>query len=243
MFSIPENHPFADDLDVQLDASTYVAPALPQPIDDGRYGFRIDPGTMSLRTDKDGKVIYQDDKYPIVTIGKVEVVEGVERPRTQNLYQDVRTKPFTRRDPVTGDNVPASALADLILSADPTASFRGVEEGLRVLQGLVAQSAVFHARLRWTATDVKAAKAEADAIKANADDPTSDETRKAVNEVWKKYRVQGQKNFNGKPYIDAADGDSIDARVEIPMDGFIAAADLSRVKLGPTFKRPQPVAA
>lgn len=228
---------FTDDLDVALDAATYADPQQPAPIDEGAYGFTIDPTTLELVTDKEGKLVLDDGKYPIVSIGMVEVVDPQESKRKVPLYQRFRTKPFDRFDYESRSNVVVNALSDLIRSADASVSYRGIEEGLNTLMSLVAQNAVFHARLRWSATDVEAAKEEAEAIRAAAEDPKSDETRKAVNAVWKKYRVQGQRKFNGKPFIISKDGDQIPARVEVPMDGFIPVSQLDKVVLGPKTRK------
>lgn len=246
-----DNLQLVDDLDVSLDANDYVDPKPPAPIDAGNYGFRIK--SMQLRKKRDSEELeLQDGKYPIITIEMVEVVEPQENARPVALYQDFRTKPFERTDYSTGTKKMASALNDLIRSADATVSYNGLTEGLKTFEGLVASGAIFYARFDWTATDVEAAKEAVAEIETAAtqagQDLKSPEVRKAVNDVWKKFRTKGQSKFRNKagvvvPFIDAADGSTIPARVEIPMDGFISQNELERVKLGPKQQRRQPVAA
>jgi hypothetical protein len=226
---------FADDLDVSYNPADYAAPALPAPIDEGRYGFRIDATTLSLAKNKEGELILRSGK-PMLKIGKVEVVSGVERPRTVNLYQDFALASFPRFNQETGGTDTVNNLADLIASADDTQAWQGQEQGLSILQSLVQSGAIFHARFVWIAKDVETAKAEAQAVKDNSSDPTSPETKKLVNAVWKANTVKGQSKFNGKPYIAMASGD-VEARVEIPMEGFVLQSQLGKLKLGPTFKR------
>lgn len=229
-----------DDLGVALDPATYQDAQPSMPIFRGIYGSLLKD--FDLVRDKDtGDIIFRDG-YPTLLLRQVEVVDGVERPRPVYLYQRINIKPRERKNFTTGETSRVSDLADLIRSADATATFSGWKEALGVLQSLVAQGQKFYHKLDWEASDRDAIKEKVDAIKADADDEFSAETKKAVAEVYKAHTRRGQSKFkaaNGKgyvPFMDAEDGSRIDARVVIPMDGFISQATLDKVKIGPSIK-------
>lgn len=230
-----------DDLGVELNPETYQDAQPQMPLFKGIYGFRIKD--MDLNRDKDGNVIFNDG-YPSVSVKQIEVVEGLEKPRIVYLGrfgQRVNIKP-RKRFGAKNDAPLASELADLIRSGDGSASFSGWKEALSVLQSLVAQGTVFYSKLDWEAADSKAIKAQVEAIKENAEDVNSKETRDAVNTVYKTLTRRGQTKFkaadgNGYvPFIVGEDGEQIDARVVVPMDGFISQQNRDKVKIGPSIK-------
>jgi hypothetical protein len=244
-----------DDLDVSVDQDSYVEQQAPLPIAAGRYGFRI--VDWDLARDRKGQpdangqlpVLKQDGKYPIITLKKVEVVYPAENARPVFLYHDVRTKPFSRTDRKTGQDVQVNNLGDLLRSADATASFSGLNEGLNLLKSMTAQGAIFHARLDWIAKDFAAIKAGVEEIKATAtasgQSLDSKPVKDAINQVYKTYTRQGMNKFKNAegvivPFMPSAvEGeDDIPVRVEIPMSGFIPASQVAagQVKFGPTVR-------
>lgn len=241
-FDIPSDVTFADDLDVSTSPDTYVDPQAPLPINDGRYGFRIEK--MSLRTvSKEDKTLRLDDgKFPVVTLEQLEIVEPAELAgRKVMLYQDFRTKPFPRRG-ADGVERQANNVADALRSNDVNVSFNGVTEGLRLLEATAGQGGVFYGRFRWTATDIDAAKEQVNAIKTAAGVPLTatnaqiaDKTvRDAINAVWKKFKLQGQKKFRTPagtygPLMSQG-GEPIEPRTEIAE--FIPSNKVGTVKLG-----------
>jgi hypothetical protein len=190
--------------------------------------------------------LLQDGKYPVITLQMIAIADAgaetamVNRPVA--LYQDIYTKPFTRTDRVTQQEVMANALGDLVRSADPSASFSGLKEGLSLLQSLAAQGAVFYGKFDWIAKDSKASREAVTALEAraqaNGEDLNSTAVRTARNEIYKKFTKRGMKAFKNEagqyvPFMESSAGDQIQARVEITRDGFIPQSQLDKVKLGP----------
>lgn len=242
--------PITDDLDVSLDATDYVDVQPQLPLAAGNFGFRIK--TFDLRRKYQGKVgadgqvevDLQDGKYPSITLQMLEVVEPAESARGVALYQDVRTKPRVRKDFTSGGSALVSDLSDLIRSADSTASFTGLKEGIALLASLVAQGAIFYAKFDWTARDANATREALDDLKAraneNGEDLKSTAIQTATKEIYKKFTKRGQgkfRNANGGfvPFLISTEGEQIAARTEIVMDGFISQVNLDKVKLGPKF--------
>lgn len=246
MFNIDEI-PVADDLNVAVDPETYQDVQPPMPFTRGAYGVRIDPESCSLvkygeQHEKAGELVLQDGLYPLLQIGMIEVVEGVEAPRKLPLYQTIRIKPRTRKGFGGEADQLVSDLGELIRSGDATAKFSGWKEGLAILQSLIAQGTVFYFKLDWEAVDQKAIREEVEELKTASEDPRDAETRKAINQVYKTYTRRGQTKFkapNGDgyvPFMEGKDGSRINARTVVPMDGFISQAQLSKVALGPSLK-------
>ena len=246
MFNI-DDIPVADDLSVAVDPETYKDVQPPMPITRGAYGVRIDPDTCNLvrygeNHDKAGELVLQDGLYPLLQVGMLEVVEGVETARKLPLFQTIRIKPRLRKDFNGGEDQQVSDLGELIRSGDATAKFSGWKEGLAILQSLIAQGTVFYFKLDWEAVDQKAIREEVEELKTSSEDPRDAETRKAINQVYKTYTRRGQSKFkaaNGDgyvPFMDGKDGSRIAARTVVPMDGFISQAQLSKVNLGPSLK-------
>lgn len=231
-----------DDLSVALDPETYQDALPPMPLNRGVYGSRIKD--MDLAKDKDGNLQLQNG-YPTLIIKQVEVVEGVERPRSLYLYQRVAIKPRTRTNFETNTTTQVSDLADLVRSGDSSAQFSGWKEALGVLQSLVAQNTTFYHKADWEAADRDMIKEVVDSIKASAEDENAPEVKKAISATYKTYTRRGQSKFkapNGNgyvPYMLAADGSKIEARVVIPMEGFISQTQIlsGAVTVGSTIKQ------
>lgn len=231
-----------DDLSVALDPQTYQDAQPPMPLFRGLYGYRIKD--MDLMKDKDGKLILQNG-YPTLVIKQVEVVEGVERARTVYMYQRVSIKPRARQNFETGQTTQVSDLADLVRSGDASAAFSGWKEALSVLQSLVAQNNIFYGKFDWEAADREAIKEAVESIRASAEDENAPEVKKAVNQAYKTFTRRGQSKFkapNGSgyvPYMTGADGSKIEARVVIPMEGFVSQAQIlsGAATVGSTIKQ------
>lgn len=234
-----------DDLDVSVDQNDYVERQEPLPLTKGKYGVRIK--SFDLRRVRDSEELQlQDGKYPIITLQMLEIADaGTETAmvgRQVALYQDIYTKPFERQDRASGGTVLVNSLGDLVRSADPSASFSGLKEGISLLQSLVAQGAVFYFDMDWIARDNGASREAIEELETranqNGEDLNSAAVRAARNEVYKKFTRRGMKNFKNEagvivPFILSTTGDEIPARVEIVRNGFIPQSQLGKVKLGP----------
>lgn len=244
---------FADDLDVACDAAEYVEGAqTPPPPDKGNYRSRITKWDYA-RVSKDDQSIRltKNDAgvptYPTIVIQEMELVEGVDRPTKIFPYQEFGLKPFKRKDFTTGLERPANNLADMLRSADATATFSNLGEGIELFKSYVASGALFGHKLDWVGKDIAFGKAQAEAVKEAAktagQDLQSKEVKDKVNACWKAATRKGQANFLNKTtgeythIYEGPSGDEIQARVEIPYDGFLPASKMDRTKFGSVIKR------
>lgn len=233
-----------DDLDVSVDQNDYAEASVPLPVPKGNYGFTIKAETMKLRTEKDGKTPVLRKGFPVLTIGMVTIVDAGNseageklKGRAVPLYQDFSLAPFDR------DGKKANILGDILRSANPSASFSGVKEGLMLLEQEATSGSVFYARMDWTASDMAAASEAADQLRelaeAQGQDTDSPEVKKAVGDVYNKFRKRGMSKFkNDKgevvPFMLSTTGEQIPVRVEVPgQSGFIPQTQLDKVSLGP----------
>jgi len=175
-----------------VDSENYNDQANPAPPVAGNYTARMTGEGVVPRTDKDGNPILQNDKFPILSLPKIEIVDGLDAGGTRNvaLFQDVPTKPFDRY------GVPASALGDLIRAFDSSLSWRGLGEAKMLLKEFFDSNTPFTAQYDWSVYDkdfVTAALEQLE-IPANREERT-DEQKAAINAIYKAGRITGMRFF------------------------------------------------
>lgn len=231
---------FADDLDVGMDPETFVDQATPAPIYAGNYALRVDK--YSQRKNKDGSTKLVDGKFPIIVLETVTVVEGAvdkdDNPveRKFGLFADIPTKPFQR------EGVMVTRLGDITRAYDQTRQWRGLQEGLAVLQEFLDTNQIFRVQLNWLADDYKWSKSERERKGLGSDrnwNDFSDEEKKAINDIYNKAKLEGMSKFpkhgNGRPnhvWANAPGGEPVEAKVVIKR--FFPSGET--VKLGSFFK-------
>lgn len=135
----------SDDLDVSVDPETYQDQTNPAPPLPGNYRFVC--GKIVAKTDRNGKAILADDKYPVLTVQRVKIVEPTESEAEFGLFHDIRTKPYDRQGSVVSD------LGDITRSMDQTRAWQGLKAGLDTFDELTQGNAPFTAQLAWEAYD------------------------------------------------------------------------------------------
>lgn len=193
-----------DDLDISLDNDTYqdqAAGGIQGPVAAGDYLVKI--GTLYPATyrggDKKGQPILRDEKFPVLTLGSVEIVEGLGDGVTRKvgLFQDINTKPYIpQQGPRKG--IVVSQLNDLARSLG-LASYHGFDELRDLLNEAIANGQTFGVSLNWESGYDKAfveAAISQLGLKDLKRESMTDEQRKLSNAIQYRYsRVQGQKNF------------------------------------------------
>jgi len=205
----------SDDLDVSMDPETYADQSGPSPVPAGNFNVRV--VKHGPRKNKEGQAILTDGKYPIIALEQIEIVEPDEfAGRKVMLFQDIRTKPFERFDPVRGMKVLASGLGDITRAFDQREGWSGLRAGLELLDQFLAENATMRVQLNWTAYDKDYVEQTFDEM-GGKDALSKDEQ----NEVYNKARLRGMKKFpklpNGKfSHIWVGpSGSPCEARVEI----------------------------
>lgn len=192
---------FSDDLDVALDNETYQDQAAPAPPAAGDYLFRLTGKSVYPATyrggEKKGQPIKDKNGYPILTLGVVEIVEGLGDGATRKvgLFQDIKTAGYER----DGKNV--SQLGDLSRALG-LSDYSGLRAGLDALAEADANGGTFGASLDWESgfdkEFVDAAVKQLGLEGVDKSDMT-DAQKKLSNAIQYRYsRVQGMKfaDFN-----------------------------------------------
>lgn len=232
-FDLPADVTFADDLDVSHNPDDYRDPAPPLPLMAGIYGVRLEAGLKRERDDQgnptDKIVLVKNSAgvptYPVVEVKKVTVATPEDfANRVAFPYQEFSTKPGTRKDfNAGGQEYPYNHLSDIIRSHDATMGYRGLEEGIRLLQSLITDGAVFHVKIDWRAEDRSWIGEQVKAVQAQleAGEITEADAKKTMNEIrYKKGRLEGIAKFvqngpDGKvlvPEWEGPGGEMIPAR-------------------------------
>lgn len=186
-----------DDLEIAMDPETYqdqadLAPPLP-----GNYRFVVGTGGIQSRM-RDGARVITDGKFPVLIVNRFKIVEPADLEREFSIFHEIRTKPFDRYGTVASD------LGDITRSMDQSRGWRGLTEGLLVLDELAGNGNPFGAQIKWEAYD----SAYANAKFANLGIPKGSEkaavaagtiTKAAYDAIYKAARL-GNKDFlpNGK---------------------------------------------
>ncbi len=205
----------------------------PAPAPEANYRFRV--LDYDFDRDDNGKLKLDQEKYPVIVVKKVQVVEPEEvvvngKPikvaeREIYPYQRFSTRPRERYG-----KQGASPFADLLRSFDSTRAWRG-EEGFALLNEFVANGATFRARGRWGAYDTKYADAEF--IQAGG---RANASREEQSRIFKKARINGMKKFPVNPstgmyvpMMKGPSGENVTARFKI---GRLYPSHDLKVKLG-----------
>lgn len=208
----------SDDLDISVDPETYQDQVNPAPPLPGNYRMVV-LGKIEQRKDKAGNAIMTDGKFPVFTIMRAKIVEPVECEKEFGLFHDLRTKPFERFTHVVSD------IGDIVRSMDQTRDWRGLAEGLNILEELVATNTPFTVQGAWSGYDaayVEAAFLEAGIAKGGEKVALASEriTKDAYNAIYKKGRLNTNDfKADGKggrmQVATGPSGASIEARFQI----------------------------
>lgn len=179
-----------------LDNDSYQDQVDPAPPVAGNY--RIKAISLKPKQNKDGENILAGGKFPIFSLGLVEIVDGLGeegKTRKLGLFQDVSTQPKPRFGAVVSD------LGDLTRSYG-TGNWSGLEAGVEALREAFDAQRLFTAQLDWSVYDkdfIDAAREQLE-IPQTADE-RSDDDKKLLNAIYKVGRVTGMRFF---PYIEKA---------------------------------------
>jgi len=232
-FSIADLAPI-DDLNVPVNPDEYVDQASPAPVKPGNY--RLVVTKHSIRTDKSGNLVLQDNKFPTIIIEQVKIVEPVEDERLVSVFADIRTKPFTRKGQ-GGREVPASDLYDLLRAYDATVVIENFDHAKQLLQQYFEQGASFIGQLGLQGYDKTYVEQQFAALGVPRDSVAKD----VVNGIYSKARL-GTKNFviDGKlqSSVQGPSGEMIDARPRLGQKFATTSKDYEKAvnNLGP-FKK------
>lgn len=219
------NVPYNDD-DFNLDSESYVPTGttiLPQP---GNY--RVKVTSMKRKQDKNGQVILQEEKYPILVLNRIEITEPAEDNGQFAVFQDVRTKPYAR-PAGAGRKVAASDAADVLLSIDAN-GLQGLvdfEDVGRELEQRLASGSEFPVYIGYSGYDKAQAQAALAKIGPNA-------SQEQINEAYNSARLN-TKDFRGpdgvaRSAVKGPSGNMVEAKLKITT--FIPAD--KNVTFGPT---------
>ena len=222
----------ADDLDVPYDADAYVDQSSPLPLAPGTYRFKA--LKISARKDKAGQIVLADGIYPTLVLEQVSVIEPVENARAASVWQDVRTKPQTRRDPRTGKDTHANDLFDLVRSYDATSGIDGIEGAKQRLQQHAEQGDSFRAEIGWEANDSDYVKAEFGKLEALGTS-RKDVAKEVASAIYNTARKRTKDFKIGGvlvPSVLGPSGNMLEARAKIVR--YIPSTELdSKLKMGP----------
>lgn len=227
--------PVVDDLDVPVSADEYVDQANPAPVKPGVY--RLQVVKAQPRTNKDGSVLLVGEKYPVIVLEQVKIVEPQESERQFGLFQDVRTKPGKRKN-ATGGDVAVSDLQDLLRSYAVT-GFEGFKHMTDLLQEYIAGNATFVAEIGWSGYDSAYVDAQFATLGITDKAQRATVAKEVQNGIYNKARLR-TKDFviNGvrQQSVVGPSGETINAKAVInryyPADSDFGG----KVKLGP-FKK------
>jgi hypothetical protein len=244
MFEIPADLELQDDLEVAHNPDEYRDAPLPTPVLAGDYAVRIVKSGLKRDYEDETKIVLVkndagEPQYPIIVINELEIVKPEEfdgrKVFPMGFGQEFGTKPYMDRDFNTGETFPANNIAKILRSHDASLSFRGTNEGLKLVQRLSNEGSVFHVRIDWVAEDREYIKAQIDALKAALNDGAIDEETfksKAREVRYKQGRLEGMNKFvqDGQlvPSWVGPSGNEVEARAFIRK--FLSTAQ--QIKLG-----------
>jgi len=188
--------PVYDDLAVPSDPTQYADQASPAPAAPGNYRFTI--VKIEPKTKKDGSLVLQDDRFPVLNLAQVKIVEPVENERGVGLFQDIKTKPGIRKGP-QGQDVAFNEFRDLLRSFDATVVIESSEHQKQLLAQYVDGGATFIGQLGWQATDFDYIEAQFKAAGAETFEARRAVAKEVANAIYNKARKR-TKDFvvNGK---------------------------------------------
>jgi hypothetical protein len=182
-----------DDLDISLNNDDYQDQANPAPPAKGNYELRT--LALGVRKTKEGALVLQGGKFPILVLEQVEIVDGYQDQngntvvRKVSLFQDVETRVFDRY------GASASQLNDL-MRAYGAPNYSGLDEAKNILKEMFETQATFRAQLDWGAYDklfIEAAREQLEIPEAREN--RDDNEKKILNAIYKQGRITGMQNF------------------------------------------------
>lgn len=205
--------PVVDDLNVPVDPTEYQDQASPAPIAPGTYRFTI--VKVEPKTTKEGALVLDDGKYPVLKLAQVKVVEPVENARGVGLFQDIKTKPGTRKNS-RGADVAFNQFYDFVRAFDAETTIEGFEHAKQLFQGFVDSNGTFVAQLGWEAYDKEYVDQEFGKLNKNTYDERKTVAKDVANAIYNKARKK-TKDFivNGKRQASIAggvEGSTLEAR-------------------------------
>jgi hypothetical protein len=188
--------PVVDDLNVPVDPTEYADQANPAPPAPGNYRFA--PVKVEPKTTKEGKLVLVDGKFPIINLAQVKIVVPVENERGVGVFQDIRTKPGTRKGR-HGQDVAVNDFYDLLRSFDATVTIDGFEHAKTLLQQYLGSGATFVGQLGWQANDYDYVEAQFALVGATTFEARKTIAKDVANNIYNKARKR-TKDFvvNGK---------------------------------------------
>lgn len=253
VFDFPANVEFTDDTDIALNPEEYKDPALPLPLMAGNYGVRFTQVGLK-RVRENGQpteevLKLKDPKtgvptYPVIEVKQITVAQAGEGNdnlvgKTAYLFQEFRTNTQQKRDFNAGGQLyDYNALSAAIRAHDATMGYRGLGEGIKLFQSLVADGAIFYVRIDWRAEDSKWVREQValvDKLQA-AGEITEAEAKERRSEIrYKQGQVEGIKKFLDGDVLKSEwvgpSGEELPVRPYIR--DFISTAQLDKFKLGP----------
>lgn len=225
-----------DDLNVPVSSENYADQQNPAPPAPGNYRFSL--AKVEPKTTKEGKLVMQDDRYPIIVLVQAKIVEPTENERLVGLFQDIRTKQQVRRT-AQGD-VAVNEFYDLLRSFDASITIENFDHGKELLQGYLANGATFVGSLGWAAQDFDYIEQEFGKLGIAEKDYDGRRTvaKDVANAIYNKARLR-TKNFmvNGhrSSSIIGPSGNPIEARPVITRFFSTALLDYEKTvnSLGP----------
>lgn len=221
--------PVVDDYAVPSNPDEYAAQANPAPLAPGNYRFSV--VKSDLRKNKDGQTVLADNQFETYVLGTVKVVEPVENERQVAIFQDVRTKPSTRKDKSGADKA-VSDLFDLCLAYDAETYPVDLQQARELFKQYQEQGASFVAQVKWTGYDK--AFVDAEFAKIGGKDSASKEVANAIYNKARKNTKDFTVNGVRVSSIIGPSGNAIEARAAIGR--YFPSNDLEKVKLGPFSK-------
>lgn len=202
--------PVVDDLDIPVSAEDYADQAV-GPMQQKPGNYRMVVQKYKVATKKDGSVLLIDEKYPVVTIEQVRIVEPTSEERVVNVYTDVRFKPFQRSLP-NGAKVVASDVQDFLRAIDATTNFEGSEHIKQLFQQALDTNAPFLGQLTLKGYDK-------DYVNAEKAKFTTTTPKDVVNAVYSKAKLALKHFTKNGTYLSEVEnpntGNTVQARVQI----------------------------
>ena len=222
-----------DDLDVSMNPDTYQDQASPAPPAVGNY--RVIVKKAKQRTDKEGKVVLADGKFPTITLEQLEIIEPAENARLFSPFHDLRTKPFERFGVLVSD------VADFTRSVDAERGWSGLAEGIKLVDEYLDTNAAFTINVGWEAFDksyLEQAMNDAGLTGVPRESRT-DEQKQVLNAIYKKARVRTnafpKKDGRRHHVVEGPSGEMLEAKPVITR--FIPSTEAANTKLGPATVR------
>jgi hypothetical protein len=253
VFDFPANVEFSDDMDVALDPSVYKDPAPPLPLMAGNYGVRFTQvGLKRVRKDRqptEEVLLLKDAKgvptYPVIELKQITVANAGDANvgmvgKTAYLFQEFRTNPTQKRDFNAGGQLyDYNALSAIIRSHDATLGYKGLSEGIKLFQSIVADGGIFFVNIDWRAEDSKWVREQValiDKLQADGEISEAEGKTRRSDVRYKQGQLEGIKKFVGEDGSlqtewTGPSGEELPVRPYIR--DFVSTAQIGKFRMGP----------